>query len=128
MEHRRARFLPLMLFFLSACALACTGPAPTAAPPFFKFLDRIDLLAIAPDGTVWVTYYGWSDGISHFVAADGSKPWTTYTENDGLPSKAVTTIAAAPDGALWVGTETGTVSRFDGRTWTTWTVQEIGAR
>jgi ligand-binding sensor domain-containing protein len=77
---------------------------------------------------VWVTYYGWTDGLSHFVAADGGKPWTTYTEDDGLPSNAVTSIAVTSDGSLWAGTEAGTGSRFDGQTWTTWTVQEISSR
>ena len=73
-------------------------------------------------------YYGWTKGLSHYIAAASSKPWTTYTEEDGLPSNAVTLVAVAQDGAPWVGTEAGTVSRLDGRIWTTWTVQEVGAR
>jgi ligand-binding sensor domain-containing protein len=77
---------------------------------------------------VWVTYDGWTAGLSRFSGGGGGKPWTTYTEEHGLPSNAVTSVAVTADGALWVGTEAGTVSRFDGRTWTTWTVQEVGDR
>jgi ligand-binding sensor domain-containing protein len=84
----------------------------------------INSIVAAPDNTVWVTYYGWSYGISHFDRAG----WTTYTEDDGLPSNAVNCIDVAPDGALWVGTAAGTLSRFAGEAWTTFTVQDIISR
>ena len=71
-----------------------------------------------------MSYYGWTYGVSHF---DGQR-WITYTEDDGLPGNTVTCIAAAPDGALWAGTEAGTVSRFSGDTWTTWHVQDVTSR
>ena len=44
--------------------------------------------------------------------------WTTYTEDDGLASNWVYSIAVAPDGVVWVGTDEGGVSRFDGELWT----------
>jgi hypothetical protein len=46
--------------------------------------------------------------------------WTTYTEDDGLAEDYVSSIVAAPDGALWLITGAG-VSCFDGQTWTTYT-------
>jgi len=46
--------------------------------------------------------------------------WTTYTPDGGL---LVLSIAAAPDGVLWVGTSDG-VSRFDGESWTTYTADD----
>jgi ligand-binding sensor domain-containing protein len=84
----------------------------------------IDSIIAAPDSTVWISYYGWTYGISHF----NGESWITYTEDDGLPNNAVTCIDVAPDGALWVGTEAGTISRFSGGTWTTYTVQDITSR
>jgi ligand-binding sensor domain-containing protein len=90
-------------------------------------------IVAAPDNSVWVSYYGWTYGISRF---DGESPstnlqrdaWTTYTEDDGLPSNEVTAIAVAPDGALWVGTAAGTISRFAGDAWTTYNVSDITPR
>jgi len=46
--------------------------------------------------------------------------WTTYTEDDGLAGDYVSSIAVAPDGALWLGTVRG-ISRFDGEAWTNYT-------
>ena len=31
----------------------------------------------------------------------------SYTTEEGLPDNAVNTIAAAPDGSVWVGTDNG---------------------
>jgi streptogramin lyase len=45
--------------------------------------------------------------------------WTTYTEDDGLAGDIVHSIAQAPDGKLWFGTENG-IARFDGDTWITY--------
>ena len=47
--------------------------------------------------------------------------WTTYTTDDGLADNDVRAIAVAADGAVWFGTESGGVSRFDGKEWTTYT-------
>ena len=46
-------------------------------------------------------------GLSRF---DG-ETWTTYTIKDGLAHDDVWSIAVAPDGGLWFGTEGGGVSR-----------------
>ena len=89
-------------------------------------------LVVGPDNTAWVTYDGWTYGLSRWNGTRASTgdgiEWTTYTMEDGLPSNAVTSIAVASDGALWVGTEAGTVSRLAEKTWTTWTVGDITGR
>ena len=43
---------------------------------------------------------------------------------DGLASNIVTSLASAPDGGVWAGTETNGVSHFDSQTWTTYTADD----
>ena len=129
--------LSLYLPALSARTRTDPGPWITYTEAHGLASRGIRSLVAASGGTVWVTYDGWTYGLSRWDgirAGEGSRSaWTTYTVDDGLPSNAVTSIAVAPDGALWVATEAGTVSRFadpitstgDGQIWTTWTVQEI---
>ena len=66
----------------------------------------------APDDSIWVGT--WGGGVSHF---DGKK-WRNYTTHDGLAGNVVFSMARAPDGAWWFGTNKG-VSRFDGKSWVT---------
>ncbi len=40
--------------------------------------------------------------------------WVTYTEDDGLVSNNVTSIAIEKNGTIWIGTWGGGISRFDG--------------
>lgn len=58
----------------------------------------------------------------HVRAARGG--WSLYTMEDGLASNIVTSLASAPDGGVWAGTETSGVSHFDGQTWTTYTADD----
>ncbi len=43
--------------------------------------------------------------------------WTSYTTRDGLAAGAVSAIAVDGRGRVWVGTEGGGVSTFDGQRW-----------
>jgi ligand-binding sensor domain-containing protein len=54
----------------------------------------------------------WGGGVARF---DG-REWRNYTTADGLAGDIVYSIAEAPDGVLWFGTNAG-LSRFDGRSW-----------
>lgn len=47
--------------------------------------------------------------------------WRNYEYIDGLASNWIFPILEAADGALWIGTLGGGVSRFDGQTWQTFT-------
>jgi len=47
--------------------------------------------------------------------------WRNYEYIDGLASNWIFPMLEAHDGALWIGTWTGGVSRFDGQTWQTFT-------
>jgi ligand-binding sensor domain-containing protein len=79
-----------------------------------------------PDGLVCCELTG---AVSCF---DG-KSWTTYTEENGLypehdslgiGANFILSTAVDRDGALWVGTNEGGVSRFDGKTWRTYTTAD----
>jgi hypothetical protein len=75
-------------------------------------------MAVASDGTLWV-----ASG-EDLLAYDG-EAWVRFTAADGLPSGAVSSVAVAPNGDVWVGTTdlfemdpSGGVARFDGESWT----------
>jgi ligand-binding sensor domain-containing protein len=142
MVSRTGCTLSVVLLLLSVSAIACIAPKPTSTPPFFKLGDSIDAVAVAPDGTVWVTISEYGDeygstpvsrttGVAHFTdeLGDGKK-WTNYTPRDGLPSNRVYPIAVAPDGTLWFGTDTG-AAHFTGTTASVddrspWTAYSVG--
>jgi hypothetical protein len=81
-----------------------------------------NLIAVAPDGTVWAGSAGsvGSDGAS--VSGGGAASfdgtvWTSYTSADGLPSNDVDVVIGA-DGSVWAINVYGDgVARFDGTTW-----------
>lgn len=140
MSRYRVKYGLLLLFLLALGTAGC-GPAftptsistqppptvlPTAAPQAHWITyttadgladNRVEALALAPDGALWV---GTRGGVSRF---DGTH-WTSYTAADGLADNDVTTIAAAPDGAFWFGTLESGVTLLDGSTWTHYTEEE----
>jgi ligand-binding sensor domain-containing protein len=73
-------------------------------------------LAVAPDGTLWIT--GW-EGLqsSSYVAHFDGKEWTTYY-TDELFQDSLARIAVTPDGSLWGSTTQHGLARFDGQAWT----------
>ncbi len=64
-------------------------------------------------GTLWVGTNGSGLNAVKTSAAEaegvrsGANPVKVYTVRDGLPSDVILSLAAAPDGALWVGTPDG---------------------
>jgi ligand-binding sensor domain-containing protein len=84
----------------------------------------IQAIALAPDGTAW---FGCVGGVSRLTRTDDQELWMTYTAEDGLPEDlvaevaAVNSIAVAPDGVVWVGTDHDGIARFDGEAWITYT-------
>jgi ligand-binding sensor domain-containing protein len=62
-------------------------------------------------GVLWV---GTEDGL-HRRSRDG-KRWSHWTEKEGLAGKKVRAIASSSDGALWIGSSPGGVTRLDPRT------------
>jgi len=82
--------------------------------------DRVAVVTIAPDGSVW--FGTWGGGVSRWMA-DGR--WETFTAANGLAYDDVPAIAATPDGSIWFGTWGGGVSRrtADGQ-WETFTLSD----
>jgi ligand-binding sensor domain-containing protein len=81
--------------------------------------------AVTPDGLVWGTVP--ERGLASFDGQSWTnrESWTVYTEADGLPLDNVNVLVVAPDGALWVGTNSG-AARFDSesppdKAWTRYT-------
>ncbi|MBN1810901.1 MAG: hypothetical protein JXA14_03610 [Anaerolineae bacterium] len=94
--------------------------------------DLVMDVAVDPDGVVW--FATWEGGVSRFdpSASSGqsgegtpsggapSGAWTTYTTEDGLAHRWLTSVAVAPDGAVCFGTDGGGVSCVDDGVWTTY--------
>jgi streptogramin lyase len=59
-------------------------------------------MAFDRDGNLWAVGPG---GVVRWDPTNGS--YTKYTVDDGLADNAVSSIAVAPDGALWFGTDGG---------------------
>ncbi|MEL6251857.1 MAG: two-component regulator propeller domain-containing protein [Bacteroidota bacterium] len=52
------------------------------------------------------------------------KGFSTYSLKDGLPQSKITTLLEDSRGALWIGTQSGGISRFDGKQFITYTNQD----
>lgn len=68
---------------------------------------------VTPDGMLWGTVPE-----RRLASFDGGswgdeESWTLYSSATGVPLDEVSSMAVAPDGALWVGTRSG-AARFDG--------------
>lgn len=114
---------PLLLLLLLLAIVS--PPKPVAAqrgrnPNWITFNTQLlasDVRAVLvdQDGSIW---FGTRSGLNHF---DGF--WHNYTTVDGIPEGAVTSLTQAPDGTLWVGSDSG-ISRSERpqkdapRTWT----------
>jgi len=72
------------------------------------------LLVDRRDGALWVGT--WGGGVARF---DG-ETFENHTAEEGLAGNVVYSIAQAPDGALWFGTNHG-LSRYDGIRWMNYT-------
>jgi len=98
--------------------------------------DWVTAVAAAPDGTIWIgTYGGGLSRIAPKFKVQGqeswSETWESFTRaNSGLQSDWVAALAVAGNGAVWVGTYGGGVSRVtrtgDELTWQTFTRANSG--
>ena len=96
-----------------------------AWPSGGTYSNIVTNIAIAPNGTLWISTTSDSDpepegSPARGVASFDGEVWTTYTTADGLAADAGI-VEAAPDGTVWV-VHRGAVSRFDGDTWTAYDV------
>ena len=86
--------------------------AISAATPYTP--DNTDLVSLtvyaAAVDTAHVKWFGTDKGVSAFTGSE----WITYTTLNLLPNDIVMAISAADDGWVYLGTDGGGVSRFDG--------------
>lgn len=93
----------------------------------FTFADSsltsnfITSLAIDLDGSLWVAYapqYGASTGDRGGVSRFDGSTWTHFrSDNSGIPTEQVRSLAIDSEGRKWLGTDAGVVS-YDGGQWT----------
>lgn len=83
----------------------------TAPQTIFEAVMQDQLLWAATDGGVVV--WDWSSGTA-----------VRFTAEHGLAENVLTSAVAGRDGALWFGTPSGGVSRFDGTSWRTFTTAD----
>lgn len=73
---------------------------------------RVDLMLQASDGSIWMKVIG--VGLQQRSADGQLLRQLRYGGPEGLLDSTITQLRQAPDGSLWLATETG-VQRFDGR-------------
>ncbi len=84
-----------------------TGPIWTTYPVSGSFPGAFFLQAVTPDGQVWGVVP--DRGLARFDGGDWSdaKSWDIYPVADGLPLSTALRVSLAPNGTLWVQTQTG---------------------
>jgi len=105
---------------------------------------KIDSVAVAPNGDIWIkTIDPFEEGAAVGVARFDGDLWTVFDENDGLYESATAALTVGPDGTVWVvhggavrgalddprydeEPAVGAVSRFDGTTWSSITIADVG--
>lgn len=98
-----------------------TLPTPTVSKPNWQSFTAPQTIygAVLHDGLLWAATDG---GVVVWQWPDG--PAVKLTTEHGLAENVVTAVAVGPDGALWFGTQSAGISRFDGRHWQTFTQQD----
>ena len=83
------------------------------------YRNEVHAIAEGPDKTLWV---GTSMGLGRYNRKTDSFQW--YTRDDGLSSAAILNIQFDERGHLYVGTFTGGMNYFDGKTFTHITMKQ----
>jgi ligand-binding sensor domain-containing protein len=103
-------------------------------------IPSIFSISAAPNGGLWFATIGGTVSSGEGAFYFDGKTWTHYTKENGLVTHEIATSTAvpgtdggrrdaneiytsavAPDGAVWFGTLCCGVTRFDGKSWTTYT-------
>jgi len=89
------------------------GSAWMGRPPD-PMLEGLRVLAAAPNGDLWAAGYA---GPVRWDGAAWVQPAGVPAELSGNAGDPVNDIAVAPDGTLWIATESRGIYRFDGSNW-----------
>ncbi|MGB2965270.1 MAG: two-component regulator propeller domain-containing protein [Anaerolineales bacterium] len=136
----------MVLVFVTACSIT-PGSKPTASIPAtpiplketvvpetkkepafeiqypnwtsFTNANTIQELVFDPEGYLWAVGDG---GAVKWDLEDGT--YKKITSEYGLAENHLTSLAIAPDGSLWFGTDANGVSRFNGQEWSVFTVED----
>ena len=98
-----------------------TLPTPVVVKPgwtSFSHPQKINDLT-RRDGLIWAA----SDG-GLLVWQEGNQQMIKFNSEHGLAENVTTSVVVGIDGAIWVGTASAGVSRYDGSTWQTYTVAD----
>lgn len=82
-------------------------------------VNNIHALYTASNGQLWIGSYG---GLFKYSEEESHRVF--FTTQNGLAGNKIRYITEAQDGSLWIGTLDGGVSRFNGDTFTNYTVDE----
>ncbi len=96
-------------------------PAPTVVNTAWRSYTAPQTIRATAlyDGLLWAATDG---GVVAWEWQTGQA--VKFTSEHGLAENVTTAVAVGPDGALWFGTESGGISRFDGITWQTFTTAD----
>jgi ligand-binding sensor domain-containing protein/signal transduction histidine kinase len=85
-------------------------------------LDRdVNYSIVGSNKTLWIGRQ--RGGLTRLEYGQGTTKAQNYTEADGLAQNSVYAVYQSRDGAVWAGTLSGGVSRFDGRQFVTYTTE-----
>lgn len=122
------------LIYLLSTYPILARPSPVGTPVAWSGLPRP--VVIHPQWTSFTAPQSVNDAVLHegllWAATDGGLvvwAWATgevtrFTTEHGLAENIVTSTAVGRDGALWFGTESGGLSRYDGASWQTFTTAD----
>jgi ligand-binding sensor domain-containing protein len=110
---------------LTPTSAATLSPEVTYPSGWTTYTDANNITDLVFDqsGYLWVSSKG---GVTRWNLLSNTNE--RYTVSDGLPSNNVSTIYAAQDGKIWIGTEHGQIADFDGSHWTMHEVPELSFR
>lgn len=87
--------------------------------PLEPYRNSIHCIKKAPDGTIWV---GSHYGLGKYNKATDSFEW--YTSNEGLSASSISSVEFDDRGNLWIGTFSGGINFFDGKTFKAYTLKQ----
>lgn len=87
------------------------GKISSYTNPGNSYRDNISAIAESPEGHIWI---GTPSGLGKYIAANDRFEW--FTRDDGLSNTAATGgLQFDAKGGLWIGTQSGGVNYYDGK-------------
>jgi ligand-binding sensor domain-containing protein len=87
-------------------------------------LTKISAMAACADGDIWVGGYSDIGSYVYGLFRFHDQQWSNFASKLRLGSENVVAIAEAPDGAMWFGSAGIGISRYDGKEWKNFTIDD----